>query len=55
MALNGLDEEQIREASWTVQNVTGASAYVYGIDYPKDKFKEELDRAVEHIKKTSGG
>jgi hypothetical protein len=53
LALNGLDEEQIKEAGWAVQSVAGASAYVYSVSYDKEKFKKEVDRAVEHIKKTA--
>jgi hypothetical protein len=53
LALNGLDEEQVKEAGWTVQSVAGASAYVYSVSYDKAKFKQELDRAVDHIKKTA--
>jgi hypothetical protein len=48
-----MDEEDIKEASWTVQSVVGASAYMHGIDYSTEKFKKELSRTVEHIKKTA--
>ncbi len=51
MALNGFTDEQVREASWVVQSVTGASSYIYGTDYDIGKFKEELDRMVEHLRK----
>jgi hypothetical protein len=50
LALNGMDEEQVKEAAWAVQSVAGASAYVYSVGYDKSKFKQELDRAVAHIK-----
>jgi len=49
-ALNEMGDEHIREASWVVQSVTGASAYIYGVDYNNEKFREELRAMVEHIK-----
>jgi alkylhydroperoxidase/carboxymuconolactone decarboxylase family protein YurZ len=49
-ALNEMGDEHIQEASWVVQSVTGASAYIYGIDYSNEKFREELRAMVEHIK-----
>jgi hypothetical protein len=49
-ALNEMGEEHIREASWVVQSVVGASAYMYGVDYDNAKFREELRAMVEHIK-----
>lgn len=51
MALQGFDDEQVKEAGWVVQSVAGASAYIYGTDYDMGKFKEELDLMVEYIKK----
>lgn len=50
LSLFGLNEEQIKEASWLVQNVTGASAYLYGVGYNSDIFKQELDQLVEYRK-----
>jgi hypothetical protein len=44
-------EEEIKEASWAVQAVSGSSAYLYGIDYSKEKFKEEVRATIEHVKK----
>ena len=52
-ALNEMGEEHIREASWVVQSVSGASAYMYGIDYDNEKFREELREMVEYIKRTT--
>lgn len=52
LALNGFNEEQVKEAGWVVQSVAGASAYIYSTGYDVGKFKEELGRMVEHIKKT---
>jgi hypothetical protein len=50
LALGGLNDEQIKEAAWTVQSVTGASAYVCGIGYDVDAWREELDQAVAQVK-----
>lgn len=46
-----MSDEQVKEASWVVHSVTGASAYLYGVAYPPEKFKEELERVVTHISK----
>ena len=48
-----MGDAQVKEASWTVQSVTGLSAYFYGIDYDKEQARQEVDRAVEHIKKSA--
>ena len=50
LALGGLSDNQIKEAAWTAQSVTGASAYAHGVDYDLDKWHEELHQAVDHIK-----
>ena len=52
-ALNEMGEEHIREASWVVQSVSGASAYMYGVDYDNEKFRDELREMVEYIKRTA--
>jgi hypothetical protein len=52
-ALNEMSEEHIKEASWVVQSVAGASAYMYGVDYSNEKFREELRAMVEYIKRTA--
>ena len=48
-----MGEEHVKEASWVVQSVTGASAYMYGVDYSNEKFREELRAMVEHIKRAA--
>lgn len=45
-----MGDEQIKEAGWVVQSVTGASAYMYSVGYNRDKFQQELDNAVAYIK-----
>ena len=47
-----MGDEHVKEASWVAQSVVGASAYMYGIDYSSDQFKQELEAIVEHIKKS---
>jgi alkylhydroperoxidase/carboxymuconolactone decarboxylase family protein YurZ len=51
-ALNGMGDEHIKETSWVVQSVTGASAYLYGVDY-NELFREELRDMVEYIKRAA--
>ena len=50
-----MTDAQIKEAGWVAQSVTGASAYLYGTGYDAARFREELDRAVAHIKATRPG
>lgn len=47
--LNEMSEEHIKEASWIFE-VTGASAFTYGVDYSNEKFREELRATIEYIK-----
>ena len=46
-ALLGLGEDEVKEASWAAQTVTGVSAYLYGIDYDQDRFRKDLDAVLE--------
>ena len=46
-------DEQIKEAGWVVQSVTGASGYLYSIGYSSEQFKQELERAVAYIKQAA--
>jgi hypothetical protein len=48
-----MGEEHIREASWVVQSVSGASAYMYGVDYDNQKFRAELRAMVEYIQRAA--
>jgi hypothetical protein len=54
LAQQGYQKEQIREAGWVVQSVTGASAYLYSTDYDPAEFKKELERMKEHAAQTAG-
>jgi hypothetical protein len=48
-----MGDEHIREASWVVQSVSGASAYLYGVDYSHEKFRGELRAMVEYIQRAA--
>ena len=48
-----MDDAQVKEAGWAAQSVTGTSSYLYGTSYDKEKFMQELDRVVEHIKNST--
>ncbi len=50
LKLSGMGEAEIQEASSVVQHSVGTSAYLYGVDYSLDKFKQELGSIVKHIK-----
>jgi hypothetical protein len=47
-----MGDEHIREASWVVQSVTGASAYLHGVDYRQEIFRGELKAIVEYISRS---
>ena len=49
-----MSDEHIKEASWVANSVTGASAYLHGVDYNQDEFRQELGKAIEYIKKQRG-
>ena len=53
-ALLGIDDEQIKEASWVAQVVAGLSAYMYGIGYDKELNQREIDATVEYIQSIHG-
>jgi AhpD family alkylhydroperoxidase len=50
LALNGFDDEQIKEAGWMTQTVAGASAYMYSTNYDQARFKQELDQMIQHVR-----
>lgn len=53
MALNGIEGNQVKDAAWAVQSVTGASSYIYGVQYDHAAFKKELAQIVEHVRSTA--
>ncbi len=38
------------EAGFVVQSVAGMSAYLYSTNYDPGRFRQELDRMVEHVR-----
>ena len=54
VGLQGIDGEQLKEASWAVNTVAGIGTYLHGIGYNVERFLKELDAAVEHIKGQAG-
>jgi hypothetical protein len=55
LALNGVDEEQIKEAGWAAHFTTGISTYLYSIGYSQETFRQELDRIIKHIQESAQG
>ena len=53
LALFGVGEDSVKEASWAAQFTVGISTYVYGIGYSQEQFKQELAKIVEHIQKSA--
>ena len=49
----GMDGDQLKEAGWAAQYTVGLSAYVYGIGYSLEQFKQEVEAVVEHIKQSA--
>jgi hypothetical protein len=50
LKLSGMGEAEIQEAASTVQQSVGTSAYLHGVGYDVEKFKQELDSIMRHIK-----
>jgi hypothetical protein len=53
LALYGLGDEQIEEASWAARFTAGISTYLYGIGYDKQRFLEDLERIVQYIQESA--
>ena len=53
LALYGMGEDQVKEAGWVAQTVTGTSSYLYGIGYDQDRFRKDLDAVVAHAEKSA--
>ena len=49
-----MDASHIQEAAMASDMVACFSAYFHNIGYDLDKFKEEMNAAVEHIKSQNG-
>ena len=54
LALQGMGDDEAKEASWVAQAVAAFSAYLYGIGYSQEQYKQELEKIVEHITKSHG-
>ena len=50
LRLRGMDESQIQEAIKVADIVVGFSDYLHKIDYSLDKWMEELNDMMKHIK-----
>ena len=50
LALAGLEDEHLKEASWVAESVAGASAYMHGVGYDMQRFKQEVDTIVHYLK-----
>ncbi len=53
-AMHGIAGEQIKDASWVANSVSGFSTYLYGSGYSLEQFLAELDAAVTHITSQAG-
>lgn len=49
LRMHGMDDAQIKDASWTANSVAGFGTYLHGIEYDLDQFLAELEGAVKHI------
>ena len=48
-----MDDEQVKEASWAAQIITGFSAYLYGIGYSMEQWHQELEAMGEHAARSA--
>jgi hypothetical protein len=48
-----MGDAELAEAAMAVQQSTGSSAYLHGIDYPLEKFKKELESTFKFMKSHS--
>ena len=46
-----MTDEQVKEAGWVAQSVTGVSAYLYGIGCVTHEVAKEIAAIVQYIKK----
>ena len=54
VGLHGITGDQVTEASWAANSVSGFSTYLYGSGYDLEQFLAELDAAVEYITSQAG-
>ena len=48
-----MGDEEVQEAGFTANWTVGASALLYGVGTDLEKFNQELEAAIEHIKKSA--
>ena len=48
-----MDDEQIKEAAWVAQIITGLSVYLYGIGYSLEQRQQELEKIGEHAARSA--
>jgi AhpD family alkylhydroperoxidase len=51
--VNGATDEEIEEAAHLAKQTAGWSAYVHGLQVDYERFRKEIHRAAEHIKKNA--
>jgi AhpD family alkylhydroperoxidase len=49
VAMSGVSDEAIKEASWVANSVAGFGTYLHGSAYDLDQFLAELQAAGEHM------
>ena len=49
-----MDDGQLQEAAEAVLQSAGLTAYLYGIGYDVEQWRQELAAAVEYIKSQAG-
>ena len=54
VAMHGITDEKLKEASWAANSVAGFGTYLHGIGYSVDRFLKELEAAVAYITGQSG-
>ena len=54
VGLHGIDGDQLKDASWAANSVAGIGTYLHGVGYSVERFLEELEATVEHIKSQAG-
>ena len=48
-----MGDEEVQEAAWTANFTVGTSTLLYGVAADHETFMQELNAAVEHIKKSA--
>ena len=54
VAMSGVSEEAIKEASWVANSASGFGTYLYASSYDLEQSLAELQAAGEHMKSQSG-